>query len=716
MHVRSRIRVLLFLVLLGAAIGTPRAQQQAAPDQTPPPVTFRAEVNYIEVDAVVNDKQGNPVSGLTINDFNVLEDGKPQKVTAFGVVNIPVQRPDQPLFATGSAPIEPDVQTNEHLDGRLYLIVLDSLHTEPLNGLRVKRAARQFIGQRLGVNDLAAIVHTSGRADQGQDFTNNRRLLMASIDKFVGEKLQSATLSKLDSYNNTGFTRPVGINQNVRTPLDPEEMERADHAKRTLRSVQRLSDYLTGIRGRKKALILISEGLGYDMTDTSNTVPDDMRDAIGAAQRANVSVFAVDPRGLGTGMEEAINVSGFDSSTGLANGTDGTGAQTSSRTDSRSLGIGADSLMNENRLAQDSLRMIAEETGGIAAVNRNDFKGIFDQIVQENSTYYVLGYYAPSERRDGKFHKIEVRLKKPGLTVRTRRGYQAPRGKAPETKTNPEISAGLREAMNSPIPMTGIPLRAFAAAFKGTAPNAAVAVSVEMRAADFKYAEKNGTFNDIVTVSFTPIGADGAIKAGKRSKATLALKPATLEAARKYGVRVLSSLDLPPGRYQIRIAAGEDGAARAGTVLYDLDVPDFAKAPISMSGVVVSAASAGQLVTVGTEGPLAALLPGPTIATREFDRADTLGLFAEVYENAPGATTHKVDLTTTARAEDGRTVFTSREERSSTELQGGRGGYGYTPQIQLKDFAPGSYVIHVEARARTANEPGIGRDIQIRVK
>jgi hypothetical protein len=243
-----------------------------------------------------------------------------------------------------------------------------------------------------------------------------------------------------------------------------------------------------------------------------------------------------------------------------------------------------------------------------------------------------------------------------------------------------------------------------------------VAVSVEMRGTDFKYVERNGTFDDVVTVSFTPIDQTGAVKNGKRSKATLALKPETHALAVKNGIRVLSSLELLPGRYQIRIAAGEDGAGQAGSVLYDLEIPDFSKAAIAMSGVTVSAASADRMVTVGSEGALSAVLPGPTFATREFDRSDTLGLYAEVYENAPNAPSHKLELSTTIRAEDGRTVFQAREERSSTELQAGRGGYGYAPQIPLKDLAPGTYVIHVEARARTANAPGIGRDIQIRVK
>ena len=152
--------------------------------------------------------------------------------------------------------------------------------------------------------------------------------------------------------------------------------------------------------------------------------------------------------------------------------------------------------------------------------------------------------------------------------------------------------------------------------------------------------------------------------------------------------------------------------------MYDLEVPDFATAPLTMSGILLTAASSAETSTVGSEGAISPLLRGPTTTVREFERGDTLALFTEIYENAPGAVAHKLDLSATVRADGGRTVFQAREERSSTELQGGRGGYGYAPNIPLKDLTPGIYIIHVEARSSTskAKEAGVGRDIQIRVK
>ncbi|HEX4912993.1 MAG TPA: VWA domain-containing protein, partial [Vicinamibacterales bacterium] len=166
--------------------------QPAAPQQ--PPLTFRAEVNYVEVDARVLDQQGKFIGDLKPEDFEVLEDGRPQKVSAFSLVNIPVERVQRPLFA--SRPIEPDVRNNlQGADGRIYLLVLDDLHTTALRSQRTKAAAKQFIERYIGANDLAAVIHTGGRTDANQDFTNNQRLLLQAVDKFMGRKLRSATLN-----------------------------------------------------------------------------------------------------------------------------------------------------------------------------------------------------------------------------------------------------------------------------------------------------------------------------------------------------------------------------------------------------------------------------------------------------------------------------------------------------------------------------------------
>src|SRR5207237_1630930 len=117
-------------------------------------------------------------------------DGKSQTISAFTMVDIPVERADRPLFA--ESPIEPDVKTNERpFDGRVYVMVIDDLHTRFGRSQRVKLAAKQFIERRLGANDLMAVVHTAGSTDANQEFTSNKRLLLAAVDKTQGRKLDS---------------------------------------------------------------------------------------------------------------------------------------------------------------------------------------------------------------------------------------------------------------------------------------------------------------------------------------------------------------------------------------------------------------------------------------------------------------------------------------------------------------------------------------------
>src|ERR1044072_1461107 len=181
----------VMMVTAGGSLRGQQAQPQAQPPQQPQ-ITFRAEVNYVEVDTRVLDKDGKFVSGLKPEDFQVLENGRPQKVTSFSMVNIPVERVEQPLFA--SKLIDRDVRTNlEGADGRIYVIVLDDLHTAALRSQRIKAAAKLFIERYVGANDLAAVVHTSGRTDAGQEFTTSQARLLAAVDKFMGRKLTSST-------------------------------------------------------------------------------------------------------------------------------------------------------------------------------------------------------------------------------------------------------------------------------------------------------------------------------------------------------------------------------------------------------------------------------------------------------------------------------------------------------------------------------------------
>ena len=147
---------------------------------------------------------------------------------------------------------------------------------------------------------------------------------------------------------------------------------------------------------------------------------------------------------------------------------------------------------------------------------------------------------------------------------------------------------------------------------------------------------------------------------------------------------------------------------------YDLQVPDFAAAPLTMSGVVLASASLQTMMTAKPDEELRTLLPAPATAHREFPEGDTLALFAEVYDNDLKQP-HKVDITTSVVTDDGRTVFSTNEERVSSELQGKPGGYGHTAQVPLKGFAPGLYVLKVQATSRAGKDITVSRELPFRV-
>jgi hypothetical protein len=414
-----------------------------------------------------------------------------------------------------------------------------------------------------------------------------------------------------------------------------------------------------------------------------------------------VSIYGVDPRGLTSGMDDSIDIGSF--------------------ADDNS--IGPTDLQNELRDAQDSLRMLSDETGGFAAINRNDFRDAFARIQQDSSSYYVLGYYPTNDKRDGKFRNIQVRVNKPGVTVRARKGYVAPRGKAESSKAasgKETTSPDLRDALQSPVPISGLTLATFAAPFRGTAPNDAIAMAIEIDGSklDFKQSP-DGLFQSDLEISlFASDTSNNKIKDGARDVINLKLRPQTHAVVSKGTFRVVRRIQLPPGKYQLRVGVREADSGRLGTVLYDLDVPDFTKGPLTMSGIAITSAASSRVPTASPDpavNEFKDVLPAPPTAAREFARNDELAIFAEIYDNL-GPTAHRIGITASILADDGKTVFTTSDERRSEELQGASGGYGYTTKIPLASLAPGRYVLRLEAKPMVGTSGPVKREVEFRIQ
>lgn len=273
----------------------------------------------------------------------------------------------------------------------------------------------------------------------------------------------------------------------------------------------------------------------------------------------------------------------------------------------------------------------------------------------------------------------------------------------------------VREALASPIPTRDLGLALFAAPFVGIAPNASIALVIEIDPAALAFVQKDGTFDTDVEIHLLAIDAAGKVQGGGRDVAPLRLREANHETVMRSGLRITRRLQLPPGRYQIHVAARETNRGRLGTIRQDLDVPDFSKGALLMSGITLTSESAARIPTVNPDPGFKDVLPASPTAIREFPRSDTLGLFAEVYDNQTAAA-HRVAITTTVTADDGRVVFTAGDERASQELQGKKGGYGYLAKIPLAELAPGRYVLRVEARTLLAKGGTAARELEFRVR
>ncbi len=683
------------------------ASQQPADASQESVVTFRTETNFVEVHAIVTDDDGEFVRGLTLDDFEVYEDGQLQTPTVFSLVDVPIERRFAPVNPDGTIaePIEPDVrETTGAFEGRIFIALLDDLHTHISRTNIVRDIAKQFISEYLGENDLAAVIFTSGRQESGQELTNNRRLLMEAIDRFQARKLPSAGAERMAAHlleasgdvdDGTGQApdyRSSEALQAAESVRDPFDFERAYNVRRALNAIENISEWLGDVQGRRKALLFFSEGFDYDiyqpfhLAKDSSSVIAETREATAAAQRANVNVYGIDPRAM-SAFGELAQVNGYSRYPQLSyQGFRGMG--------------------RELLLAQESLISLSEETGGLPVVNQADLAGGLGRILLDNSRYYVIGYYSDADawERD-RFMELDVRTTRPGLSIRARKGFLPPDTEAIERERLELLESGaspvLIAALGKPVPVGDLPMRVFAAPLRGSNDNGSVVVALEVDGPALRFEERDGRFVESVEVSVVAIDERSRVQGGDSKTFNLNLEPETHEVVSRTGVRLLSHLELEPGRYQIRVAVQEATGQAIGTVPFDLVVPDYSDMPFALSGVFLTSTDAAAYAT-GDDQDWSGLLPSPPVVSRTFSQAETITWFAEVYDDSTRAAHDIIYTTTIVDASNGRTLVQAEDGRSVV-ADAGRQGHGFTTSYPLRDLNPGVYVLRVDASTTVGN-------------
>jgi hypothetical protein len=268
--------------------------------------------------------------------------------------------------------------------------------------------------------------------------------------------------------------------------------------------------------------------------------------------------------------------------------------------------------------------------------------------------------------------------------------------RAREAEVQEGTSPALKAALSKPVPLGDLPFRVFGAPFKGSGKNASVLLAMEIDGPDLKFEERDGRFNERLEISIVAADQHAKVQGGDRQEFNLSLMPQTHKRVASTGVRLLSRLEVPPGRYQFRVGAHESTGGTLATVPYDLEVPDYASVPLGLSGLVLTSSRADEYVTPNPDPQLKDVLPSPPIAARRFRAGETLSTFLEVYDRTSEQAHALTVLTTVLDGRVGRPVFQTSDNRAAEATDKLR-THGFTARIPLKEFKPGTYVVRVEA-------------------
>jgi VWFA-related protein len=490
-----------------------------------------------------------------------------------------------------------------------------------------------------------------GRSDLGVGFTNDAGALARAADRIreaVGFGVSPVNEDAMDATSRLPHARSaVWTLKNVTTA-----MAASTHPRRTVVFV---SGGVSLGPGEQPALTRL------ELQDAL-LVFEELEDVYEAARRANVRVYTLDPRGLVT-PETAVR---------------------SGLTLERAASVAH--VARRIRVQHDYLSAIALNTGGRAALNRSNLTEAIEEIVAENGSFYLLGYYPDPFRRDGKFHAIDVTVKRPDLRVRARQGYVAP----PATSTKAAAAATLDTALGLALPVPGLTLRAavtpLAAGPRGRT-TAAVTLHVGYAAPDAGATR----VKDELQYGLVAIEADGRVLASSRRAFSFELP---LRQRGEVEYRINDAIDLPPGALTVRVGAASVAAGRAGTVHLPLVVPDFAAGRVEVSGLVIGLAGASESPASRFEA-IAALTPIQPTAERTFTAADTLQVFARIF--LPKDANERVDARLVVKRGD--EVVRSESMAVESGRVDGRATADCGVELPLDGLSPGAYILEVTASA-----------------
>ncbi len=571
----------------------PLSQEARVPTYGRPPDTaqlqkpvFKSGVDLVTLDVSVLDDQRRPIRGLGPADFTILENGKPQQIAVFSAVDIPDVEPPKTAWLRDVAP---DVRTNEDIkERRLFLIIVDDamVDADVFALTQLKEQTKNVIN-KLGPSDLAAVVFTMDNR-KSTDFTSDRARLLKTVE-----------------------TQPMGFRGMAGPGL---EFTDAWYMQASVDIVRRAVDVLGTMPDRHRSIIYISSGVPLDLGLVAEPAALGLNGGASAAaasaslsQQAYLVYRAFQSSALGNVPVNTIDICGLRLPRLAGGGA--TGKQTC-----------VDGFENEY------LINVAVGTGGRAIVNTNDFKPGLDAIFQENASYYLIGYQSTDPTQDGKLRRLEVQVNRPNAKIKTRSGYVPEKPDAIAKRKAQLAEQPLGAALAGVLPKGDLPMRLTAAPFaipgkKESSVLVMLGVTQPVRETGVRTVEK-------VDLQVRAYNTDGKMFGATNLRADVVVRAGATGLA---DYEVLARLDLKPGRYQLRTAANVGSLTTSGSLYYDVEVPDFFDAPVSLSGLVLTA------VPALPSGGLKTMLPVAPTAQRTFGPGAQASAFLRVYQGGSGA-------------------------------------------------------------------------------
>ena len=546
----------------------PAARQSSK--QTPAPV-LRATSDLVRIDVEVTDKSGRAIKGLRADEFVVTDDGKPQAISTFSyediehvemaptedakpiVVPVDNEGPNTPSAAAASEQLR---------DRRLIVLFFDLTSMQPDDLIRAHDAAAKFVKQQMTKADVVAVVAFSTRLIVLANFTNDHAIL----DKAIAQLTENSTTDLSNPLYAAAANGEYDVQEYTGAAYTPDETEfNVFNTDQKLAAVEGLASVLGGIGGRK-ALVEFTGGI----TQTGEENRTQLRAATDAANRADVSIYSLDSRGL------FATAPGGDSTANAATGNSMfTGASVFHQTDQR-------------EDSRDTLATLSTDTGGKAFFDLADLSDAFPKIQQDNGGYYLIGYNLGADvKRDGRWRTIHVKVNVPGAHVRYRDGYYAPRDFQHLEKEDRDQQ--LADAVNSDNPVVELPVAVETGMFRLSADQTYVPIAAKISASALDWAEKHGhrqaQFDFAVDVRAVP---SGQAVAQLRDTTQVNLDPQRFAEINKKNLLYQGGVVLAPGNYRLKFVARENESGKIGTFEENLSVPVAQPGKIALSSVVLS--------------------------------------------------------------------------------------------------------------------------------